>query len=187
MEADVAAILERSGAPKVEPEHLSRIAALLQKIPSLIEDRVWFEDKLQKGTAYDRAQEAINELRRVLPKIIDYESSLGAFEDHAAVANADLLKRWLADLPDFMNMPGATWRKQYSKKAVYSSRWLWQGHAVLLFHEYAVATGHRSISRDGPATRFIKGCFDLIGVYKATTLDAIEKAIRKAGSTPNFS
>jgi hypothetical protein len=183
--ADVAALLKKARAPAVAAfGDLTRIVDLLAGIPGIIDDRRWLAERLKERSIYDRAQAAIDELRRVVPIIIKHEAGIGNFfDDEQYLNDAKSLERWFDTLPDFMaRVSCPPFKEMYNDPQIYSPTKIWQGHAALLFLEYQAIVGKCGVSRDGPAVRFVKACFDFCGVHKATTLDGIEKAIRRAAA-----
>jgi hypothetical protein len=132
---DVARLLDEVGVPvDVPSEQLYRLAELLRQIPGLIKDRAWLVERLRARTVYDRAQAAIDELRCAVPSIIEWEMKIGNFcGDESYLANAEALKNWLLDMPDFLTMPGSPSDQIgfASEPWAFSETKMWQGHAVL--------------------------------------------------------
>jgi hypothetical protein len=183
-ETTIASLLMEAGAPTTgESTDLSEVVELVGKIPDIIADREWLEEQKARKFHHDRAKRAADELRCVVPLIVAFERRTGDYigGKNEWIENADRLDAWLQQMPDFLAMPSSPHvRTMFNEPEIYSSNKVWQGLAVLLFAEYQSICGPCGISADGPAARFIKGCFDLCGAFnRVITLEAIEKAVRK--------
>ncbi|MDE2582745.1 MAG: hypothetical protein KGL52_14015 [Rhodospirillales bacterium] len=133
-------------------------------------------------TAVDRACDAVDELRRVLPKVIA-EASLpmppgfgfpaGIDDSHFHEARSYYLTKLLhleAALFDIWPRTPSKWRTPEND---------WRGRACLLFRWYAVIVRpDPPITRNGPAVRFVVAGLGRIGEGQRTP-DTVEKALQR--------
>jgi hypothetical protein len=179
-------LLNDARAPKVvSPERLAALTWCLTQIANRAaprQKRILLAEetlkKMRKGgnadpvkirrSEFQRAQAAIDELRCVVPKIIERLRLLGA-NNPLFLAVADDHEAWLKTVPDFVAEPPPRKRAP------------WTIYAKVIFHAYQEATGSCGISRGGPAVEFIKLALAECHFPGAEELthDAIEKAFRR--------
>lgn len=162
--------LREAGAPNPERRITSEIASFLtSRYPT-----VGFRQREPlRRTPFDREGDAIRELARVLPITeefltnlaqktpgLDYEASPVAKARRALISAVQEMKPFLIRNP------------RPTKE--------WHSIACQLFSYYKMATGTCTISKEGPAARFLEVALESLGLARSPI--AIEKAIARASN-----
>lgn len=184
--ADMATMLKASGAPEpwLRPEKCIAVVG----IPGGGD-----QQKLEH-----RAQNAINELRRVLPEVIENEErSLGndlgrlvAIKESqpesmsanlAVIEISEELSKRLDNIGKLRALCGAA-----EAVAPFTRRGMkdWHPAAIWLASYYRGVVGTFKISADGPAVRFIGAALKRLGWHGMITPAAIAKAVRATEKNP---
>jgi len=177
-------LLQRAKVKRVPPEALATLTQALIKAASRIavvrrldefkaeqlkdEEKRGVEKIKPLRTEFERAQAAINELRRAGAKIVNRMRAVDGndpnFSHYSELAGD--LDAWFKTLPVFV------------ADAPHEPKpWVAPAKFILLHFQHA--TGIKTISRGGPAVRFIKEALVTCGAPDATMIShaAIEKAI----------
>lgn len=167
---DVEDCLRHAGA--VEPWNSEGVRVTAFKLNWLRERLAETKTNPPQRTAFDRAQAAIDELRRVLPELKGWYAlplPEGVDEQYqvALQQGRDQLDRLDAALFDVQprgkpNLLEGSWHER----------------AVNCFQGFWLATGTGAISKNGPACRFVQAALELIGDGRKP-LGTIEQALRR--------
>lgn len=169
-EALVEKLLRKAKAPPVISA--DGVPMIVQSLAEIVNFENEMKNWPKERSQFERAQDAVDELRRVIPEIIT-GLRLASVADQRLSGKADELEVWAKTIPDFLP------RKHKWPKP-------WTMHALMLFSGYQRATGHCGASKDGPAVRFIKAAFDHCDLHKKETLSSISKAIYVAQKQPEM-
>lgn len=138
----------------------------------------------------DRGQDAINELRRVLPEYIAHlhkEAERGpnallflagdgpTLEREWQVGQKQEIQNYIKMLSSLINFESGM--PKYRSKAIWRDLLSLETYAVEIFEEFQHCTGKASTSRNGPAVRFIGLVLARAGVHMSAA--AIEKMLRR--------
>jgi hypothetical protein len=186
-ETTVGNLLKKAKAPDITPEALTTLTKALVKAAARVAvrrrrcefEKTQLEDEKKRRVAqispvrseFERAQAAIDELRCAVPKITSRLRRIAGNDPNIShyFERADAIDAWLTSAPDFVAKPPRR------------SKWWWADTAKFIFLHYQKATGVETLSREGPAVRFVNLALIACGaewVSKAV----IEKAITKKNS-----
>jgi hypothetical protein len=191
--ADVAALFRDVGAPAPSAESLPYVIVTMRNIAAHYRPK-----PRQKRTAQDRAQDAVDELHRVLPAIIkDTSTELTNFQEfhqkqvqHAQTVSQDkvlaesiahIAANRVSDLEEKL----AAYRRIFNSLCNFDlasprpgDAEIWHADAKLLLDIYRSVVGEDAgASRVGPAVRFIQSALKLCG--KNVSPGAIEVALAR--------
>lgn len=170
---------------KDPPDEL-RTSAGLRKLAWCVEtvraNRAPREDRKHPRTTEERAQAAINELRRTIPEIAaSYRNPEHA--DFWSDDEREQFKLFAVQIEDWIGAAPSLWDRRITG----GKNWHAVAHWALEFYRREVDE-KAGISIAGPPVIFIKGVLRLCG-FGEITGDAVEKALRrkaKAIATTNF-
>jgi hypothetical protein len=186
-ETAVENLLKKAKAPPVAPEALTTLTQALIKAAARISvinrrgefEKKQLEDEKERGVApikplrseFERAQAAVDELHCTVPKITARLRRIAGNDPNFPhyFGRADAIDAWLKSAPNFVTKPPR------------QSKWWWADIAKFIFRHFQKATGVETLSREGPAVRFIQAALVACGAEWVSQA-IIEKAITKKNS-----
>jgi len=174
-ETTVGNLLKKAKAPPVAPEALTILTQALIKAAARIDvvkrrgekERDDEQIKPVRRSEFERAQAAVDELHCAVPKITSRLRLIAGNDPNFPhyFERADAIDAWLRSAPNFVAKP-----PRQSKP--------WADAAKFLFANYQRATGCTTLSREGPAVRFVMLALVACGGIVVTQA-AIAKVIGK--------